>query len=97
MREEFDKMKPRKHASMGGLIFDEVKINERLVFDPKNWELIGFTDLMDDGGTEENHRQQNLATHILQFFYHSIFLKFDYPCAFFLTKTTTSLQLQLWI
>ena len=48
---------------------------------------------MDDGGTEENHGQQNLATHILQFFYCSIFFKFDYPCAFFLTKTTTSLQL----
>ena len=93
MREEFDKMKPPKHASLGGLIFDEVKINEGLVFDPKNWELIGFTDLMDDDGTEENHGQQNLATHILQFFYRSIFFKFDYPCAFFLTKTTTSLQL----
>lgn len=86
-------MKPPKHASLGGLIFDEVKINEGLLFDPKNWELIGFTDLMDDGGTEENRGEQNLATHILQFFYRSIFFKFDYPCAFFLTKTTTSLQL----
>ena len=58
MREEFDKMKQPKHASLGGLIFDEVKINESLVFDPKNWELIRFTDLMDDGGTEENHAEQ---------------------------------------
>ena len=93
MREEFDRMKPPKHASLGGLIFDEVKINEGLVFDHKNWELIGFTDLMEDDATEESHGPQNLATHILQFFYRSIFFKFDYPCAFFLTRTTTSLQL----
>jgi hypothetical protein len=40
IREEFDRMKPPKHASLGGLIFDEVKINEGLVFDHKNWELV---------------------------------------------------------
>jgi hypothetical protein len=38
-------MKPQKHAKLGGLIFDEVKIKEGLVFVCKNWELIGFTDL----------------------------------------------------
>jgi hypothetical protein len=38
-------MKPQKHAKLGGLIFDEVKIKEGLVFVCKNGELIGFTDL----------------------------------------------------
>ena len=40
MRKQFDKMKPPKHAKLGQLVFDEVKINEGLVFDPKNWELV---------------------------------------------------------
>ena len=90
-------MKPPKHANLGGLFFDEVKINEGLVFDHKNWELIGFTDLLDNSLTNnspEMHGSENLATHILQFFFRSTFFKFDYPCAFFLTcKDTTSHQL----
>jgi hypothetical protein len=42
MKKQFDKMKPPKHAKLGELVFDEVKIiNEGLVFDHKNWELVG--------------------------------------------------------
>jgi hypothetical protein len=97
MKTQFKKMKPPKHAKLGGLIFDEVKIKEGLVFDCKNWELIGFTDLQGDGISDEKTGAEkptdNLATHVLQIFFRSPFFKFDYPCAFFLTKGTTALQL----
>ena len=42
---------------------------------------------------------ENLATHVLQFFFRSTFFNFDFPCAFFLTRNTTSTQLNrlLWL
>ncbi len=33
-----------------------------------------------------------LASHVLQFFFRATFFKFDFPCAFFLTKNTTAVQ-----
>ena len=51
MKESFERMNPPKHARLGGLFYDEVKINEVLVFDHHSWELIGFTDLQDDDFT----------------------------------------------
>ena len=77
-----------------GCFFDEVKI-KGLVFDPSTFELIGFTDIGDDETdipTVLNDEkvtatpQKNIATHVLQFFYKSLFAKFEFPCAFFLTK-----------
>ena len=92
-------MKPPKHGTLGLLVFDEVKINECLVFDYKNWELVGFTGLLDDEFPGKNGKASTikptnkLATHVLQFFFRSLFLKFDYQCAFFLRENLTSLQL----
>ena len=93
------------HAKLGVLVFDEVKINEGLVFEPKNWELVGFMDICEDEFAKANGQattangKDKLATHVLQFFFRSVFFKFDYPCAFFLTKNLTSLQLNrlLWL
>ena len=42
MKNQFDKMKPPKHAKLGVLFFDEVKI-KGLVFNSRFWEFIGFT------------------------------------------------------
>ena len=92
MKDKFEKMKPPKHGKLGGLFFDEVKIKEGLVFDTSSWELIGFTDTLE----KENHADEpteNLATHVLQFFYRSLFFKFDFPCAYFLTKGATAVQI----
>lgn len=91
MKMKFDKMKPPKHAKLGGLFFDEVKIKEGLVFDSSSWELIGFTDIHEENGT--NNPLDKLATHVLQFFYRSLFFKFDFPCAYFLTQGATAVQL----
>ena len=48
MKTVFEKMNPQKYAKLGGLVSDEGKIKEGLVFDSKNLELIGFTDLQED-------------------------------------------------
>ena len=95
MKTQFKQMKPPKRAKLGGLVFKEVKIKEDLVFDSKNWELIGFTDLLGDGTSDRNTKKasDNLATHILQVFFRSMFFNFDYTCAYFLTKETTAIQL----
>ena len=80
MKESFDRMKPPKHPKLGGLFYDEVKINEGLVFDHRSWELIGFTDLQDGDVNTPNAKEEsssssshNLASHVLQFFFRSTF------------------------
>lgn len=93
MKTKFDKMKPPKHAKLGGLFFDEVKIKEGLVFDSSTWELIGFTDIKDDNSGTDTSITSEIATHVLQFFFRSTFFKFDFPCAYFLTKEATSIQI----
>lgn len=71
MKNKYDKMSPPKHSKLGGLFFDEVKIKEGLVFDSSSWELIGFTDVLDEKA--ESTPSDKLATHVLQFFYRSLF------------------------
>lgn len=97
MRKQFHKMKMLKHAKLGQLVFDKVTINEGLVFDQKNWELVGFTDINEDeikkGEKSNTYQSKKLATHVLQFFFRSLFFKFDYPCAYFLMTNLTALQL----
>lgn len=75
-------------GKFGGLFFDEVKIKEGLVFDPSTWELVGFVDLGSDSSI-----QKNLATHVLQFYFKSIFTNFQFPCAYFLTRGISALNL----
>ena len=91
-------------------MFDEVQVKEGLVFDLSTWELVGFTDLDcsvteeflglhkkgnesdSDSTTSDEHK--NLATHVLQFYFKSLFSSFEYPCAFFMTRALDSLALQ---
>ena len=86
MRNNFKEQGFSGVAKLGGLFFDEVKIKEGLLFDSPSWELVGFVDLesRDVAGTE--NIQDSLATHILQFYFKSVFANFQYPCAYFLTK-----------
>ena len=94
MKNRFDKMKAPKHAKLGGLFFDEVKIKQGLVFDRSTWELVGFTDIVKDNNFESGTSvKSEIATHVLQFFFRSTFFKFDFPCAYFLTRGATSLQI----
>jgi hypothetical protein len=71
-------------GKFGALFFDEVKIKEGLLFDPSTWELVGFVDLDNEG--INSMIQKSLATHVLQFYFKSIFSKFQFPCGYFLTR-----------
>lgn len=91
MRDKFDKVKIGKRGQLGGLFFDEVKIKEGLIFNPSTFELVGFTDLDDDetdlpsvGQLKESDSKPEikLATHDLQFYFKSLFAKFEFPCSF---------------
>lgn len=102
MRKRFQEKNLLASASLGGLFFDEVKVKEGLVFDTSSWELIGFTDLGTDeddlntllkGDGSERSSGNGLATHVLQFFFKSLFANFEYPCAYFLTTGIKSPQL----
>ena len=43
---------------------------------------------------ESDSKPENaLATHVLQFYFKSLFAKFDFPCAFFLTRGVTAQKL----
>ena len=52
-------------------------------------------DLQEDVPSDEkvNKPTDNLATHALQIFFRSLYFNCDYPCAYFLTKEVTALQL----
>ena len=95
MKSHFTKMNPPKHAKLGGLFFNEIKIKEGLVFDGSSWELIGFVDSLDTRDVLKQDLEANdkVATHVLQFFYRTLFFKFDFPCAYFLTQGATAVQL----
>ena len=101
MKQKFGKTKIGKRGQLGGLFFDEVKI-KGLVFDPSTFELVGFTDLDNDETNlpsvgqlnESDSKPENkLATHVLEFYFKSLFGKFDFPCAFFLTRGVTAQKL----
>ena len=102
MKKRYEEINLNGSASLGGLFFDEVKVKEGLVFDPSSWELIGFTDLGTDdddlngllkGDGSEHSSGNGLATHVLQFFFKSLFANFEYPCAYFLTTGIKSPKL----
>ena len=95
MTDNFNDQRFSQVGKCGELFFDEVKIKEGLVFDPSTWELVGFVDI--DNGKPHNGSdsdiRENLATHVLQFYFKSIFSKFQFPCAYFLTQGISALKL----
>ena len=82
-------------GKLGALIFDEVKIKEGLLFDPSSWELIGFVDLECDDASlaSKPTTTEKLASHVLQFYFKSVFSSFSYPRGYFLTRGISATQL----
>ena len=100
MRYAFESQGINDVGKMSGLFFDEVKIKEGLLFDPLSWELIGFVDLDNDNDAKKTSSslQEKLATHVLQFYFKSLFSSFSYPCGSFLTRgiSASSLNRIFW-
>ena len=80
------------------LLFDETKIKEHLVFYAATWELLGFTDIVDDchlllTDSANKTEKPKIAIHVMQFFFQSFFNRFTYPCACFLTNSVSAVKL----
>ena len=76
------------------LLFDEMKMQENLVWDKHSGDLIGFVDL---GDTNINYatltKADQLATHVLGFLVRSIVNPFKYSFANFATTNVQAMQL----
>ena len=76
------------------MLFDEMKIQENLVWDKHSGELIRFVDLRDitiNYATLEN--VQKLATHVLVFLVKSVVNPLSYSFATFATNRITAFQI----
>ena len=74
------------------LVFDEMKIQEGLVFDKENGSIVGFVDTGDMNAklksfeaqvTSKEVQEKEVATHMLALYVRGIFLKLEYPIAQF--------------
>ena len=78
------------------LSFDEIKIQEDLVYDKFSGELIGYVDLGDPDITYSTFKDSStLATHALVYYVRGIGCDLKYSLAYFATKGITSNQIML--
>eukprot|EP00111_Clytia_hemisphaerica_P013446 TCONS_00039477-protein len=78
------------------LSFDEVKIQEDLVFDKHTGELIGFVDLGDSDLNSSTFKEvDTIATHCLVFYVRGISTDLKFSFAYFATVGATGAQLML--
>ena len=75
------------------LVFDEMKIKGRLVFDRYTGKLIGFTSLGDPELDFATFEELQLATHVLAFMIRGVQTTLKFTLAYFLTQTIVSDQL----
>ena len=99
MRRQFDEM-VKAHPNVtsghvGGLFFDEVKVKEGIVYDQATGKLVGFVDVNpeDAVANDNNDLQDIVATNAMQFYFKSLFSTFAFPCAYFMTRSVTSTQI----
>jgi hypothetical protein len=77
------------------LVFDEMKIKGRLVFDKHSGKLIGFTSLGDPDLDFSTFEELQVATHILAFMVRGVQTTLKFMLVYFLTQTVVSYQLAL--
>ena len=75
------------------LCFDEMKVEENLVWDKHTGELIGFVDLGDPDLHDATGIKEDIATHILVFLVRGVVNPIKYSFANFATKGATASQL----
>jgi len=76
------------------VLFDEMKVQSKLVFDKHTGELIGYVDLGDPDinyGTPE--MEDEIATHALVFLVRGVCTELKFALAYFATTGVTSAQL----
>ena len=75
------------------LVFDEMKIKGRLVFDKHSGKLIGFTSLGDPDLDFSTFEELEVATHVLAFMVRGVQTTLKFMLVYFLTQTVVSYQL----
>ena len=84
----------RQSKNMVSYLMDEMKIQEKLVWDKHTGDLIGFVDL---GDTDLNYatlqKTDDIATHVLAFLVRSIVNPLKFTLANFATTGATSVQM----
>ena len=75
------------------LVFDEMKIKGRLVFDKHSGKLIGFTSLGDPDLDFSTFDELEVATHVLAFMVRGVQTTLKFMLVYFLTQTVVSYQL----
>jgi hypothetical protein len=75
------------------LVFDEMKIKGRLVFDKHTGKLIGFTSLGDPDLDFSTFEELEVATHVLAFMVRGVQTTLKFLLVYFLTQTVVSYQL----
>ena len=75
------------------LVFDEMKMKGRLVFDRYTGKLIGFTSLGDPELDFATFEELQLATHVLAFMIRGVQTTLKFTLAYFLIQTIVSYQL----
>ena len=85
-----------------GLLIDEVKIKDSLVFDKIHGKVIGWVNIgdfnneiesLEKEATSETSLDSSLATHMLVFMVRGICTKLEFPLAQFLTKSLKGFQI----
>ena len=76
------------------LSFDEMKIQQNLVFDKQSGELIGYVDL---GDSENNFstfdNEDDLATHVMVYYVRGLPSDLKFALGYFATRNTYSFQI----
>ena len=75
------------------LVFDEMKIKGRLVFDKHSGILIGFTSIGDPDLDFSTFEELEVATHVLAFMVRDVQTTLKFMLVYFLTQTVLSYQL----
>ena len=72
------------------LVFDEMKIKGKLVFDKHSGKLIGFTSLGDPDLDFSTFEELEVASHVLAFMVRGVQTTLKFMLAYFLTQTVVS-------
>ena len=87
------------------LVFDEMKVQENLVFDNDSGNIIGYVNVGDinsmlksfESQLKDEAPEKEVATHMLVLYVRGIFLKMEYPLAQFSTTGISTLRFYVYV
>jgi hypothetical protein len=98
MVKEADKKGIKEHGKRGGILIDEMTIQDDLQIIKKgdSWSIVGAVDMGDMNNKIDiiinNERKVKMATHCLQYIFHG-FTGFRWPVAYYASETANAFQI----